>query len=420
MAQTDRKKMQLSTKVFIGFGLGIVLGLIFKEDILVIKPFGDLFLRLIKMIVVPLVFFSVTGGIANMGDINKLRRVGGKTLLYYLGTTAISGLIGVTVANLMNPGSGFAIDLIKQGSVQAKVAPKLSETLLSMVPTNPAQALVEGNLIQIILFAVFLGIAITIIGEKGKVLKNVCDSAAEAMYKITAMVMEYSPIGVTALIAVAVGEYGLKIVGPLSSLILADYVGMLLITVVMYGVMLKFIAKVKLGYFFKNILKIWAVTASTTSSSGTLPVTIRVTEEDFKIKPELAGFTLPLGATMNMNGAAVYFAIATVFVSQIYGVHLTLVQQVMTVLLSTLIAVGAPGIPGGGIVMTIMLLGTMGLPIEIMGLIAGIYRILDIGHTTVNVTGDVVSTLCIAETEPEFKVSASCIAETEPELKASA
>ena len=420
MAQTDRKKMQLSTKVFIGFGLGIVLGLIFKEDILVIKPFGDLFLRLIKMIVVPLVFFSVTGGIENMGDINKLRRVGGKTLLYYLGTTAISGLIGVTVANLMNPGSGFAIDLIKQGSVQAKVAPKLSETLLSMVPTNPAQALVEGNLIQIILFAVFLGIAITIIGEKGKVLKNVCDSAAEAMYKITAMVMEYSPIGVTALIAVAVGEYGLKIVGPLSSLILADYVGMLLITVVMYGVMLKFIAKVKLGYFFKNILKIWAVTASTTSSSGTLPVTIRVTEEDFKIKPELAGFTLPLGATMNMNGAAVYFAIATVFVSQIYGVHLTLVQQVMTVLLSTLIAVGAPGIPGGGIVMTIMLLGTMGLPIEIMGLIAGIYRILDIGHTTVNVTGDVVSTLCIAETEPEFKVSASCIAETEPELKASA
>ena len=346
MAQV-KKKMQLSTKVFIGFGLGIVLGLVFKQDILVIKPFGDLFLRLIKMIVVPLVFFSVAGGIANMGDIKKLRRVGGKTLLFYLVTTAVSGLIGLTVANIMNPGAGFAIDLIKEGSVQGKAAPKLSETLLNMVPTNPVQALVEGNLIQIILFAVFLGIAITIIGEKGKFLKNACDSAAEAMYSVTAMVMEYSPIGVTALIAVAVGEYGLKIVGPLSSLILADYVGMLLITVVMYGVMLKFIAKVKLGFFFKNILKIWAVTASTTSSSGTLPVTIRVTEEDFKIKPELAGFTLPLGATMNMNGAAVYFAVATVFVSQIYGVQLTLVQQIMTVLLSTLIAVGAPGIPGG-------------------------------------------------------------------------
>ena len=403
MAQMEKRKMQLSTKVFIGFGLGIVLGLIFKEDILVIKPFGDLFLRLIKMIVVPLVFFSVTGGIANMGDIKKLRRVGGKTLLFYLMTTAVSGAIGLTVANLMNPGGGFSIDLIKQGAVQAKAAPKLSDTLLNMVPTNPVQALVEGNLIQIILFAVFLGIAITIIGEKGKSLKNICDNAAEAMYKITAIVMEYSPIGVTALIAAAVGEYGLKIVGPLSSLILADYVGMLLITVVMYSVMLKFIAKVNLGHFFKNISKVWAVTASTTSSSGTLPVTIRVTEEDFKVKPELAGFTLPLGATMNMNGAAVYFAVATVFVSQIYGVHLTLVQQIMTVLLSTLIAVGAPGIPGGGIVMTIMLLGTMGLPIEIMGLIAGIYRILDIGHTTVNVTGDVVSTLCIAETEPEFK-----------------
>lgn len=223
------------------------------------------------------------------------------------------------------------------------------------------------------------------------------------MYKITAMVMEYSPIGVTALIAASVGEYGLKIFGPLGKLILADYVGMMLVIVLLYIGMLRFVAKVPLGLFFKNITKVWAVTASTTSSSGSLPVTLRIAEDDFNVKPELASFTLPLGATMNMNGAAVYFGVAVVFVSQIYGIDLSFMQQIMVILMATLISVGAPGIPGGGIVLTIMLLNTMGLPIEIMGLIAGIYRILDMGHTSLNVTGDIVSTLCIARIENEFK-----------------
>ncbi|MBF4694439.1 dicarboxylate/amino acid:cation symporter [Fusibacter ferrireducens] len=399
-----KSKMQLSTKVFIGFGLGIILGLIFKEQILVIKPLGDLFLRLIKMIVVPLVFFSIISGVASMGDIKKLQRVGSKTLLYYFVTTAISGLIGLTVARALKPGAGFALDMIQNGTVEAKEAPKFMDTLLNMVPVNPFQSLVDGNLIQIIIFAVFVGIAITIIGEKGKPVKDIADSLAEIMYKITGIVMAYSPIGVTALIAASVGEYGLKIFGPLSKLILADYVGMGLVLVLLYTVMLKVIAKIGLKEFYKHIFKIWAVTASTTSSSGTLPVSIRTVEEDFNVKPELAGFTLPLGATMNMNGAAIYFAVAVVFVSQIYGIEMSFAQQGMIVLLSTMISVGAPGIPGGGIVMTIMLLNTMGLPVEIMGLIAGIYRILDMGHTTINVTGDVVSTLCIARTENEYKV----------------
>jgi len=398
-------KMQLGTKIFIGFGLGIILGLIFKEQIVVIKPLGDLFLRLIKMIVVPLVLFSIVSGVASMGDIKKLKRVGGITLLYYLVTTAIAGAIGLFIARMLSPGAGFVLDSIEKGAVKAKAAPTLAETLLNMVPTNPIQSLADGNLMQVIIFAVFFGIAITIIGEKARPVKEFFDGAAELMYKITAMVMEYAPIGVTALIAVSIGEYGLKIFGPMSKLILADYLGLTLVVCIMYVFMLKFIAKVPLGHFFKNIMKVWAVTASTTSSSGTLPVTIRVTEEDFNVKPELAGFTLPLGATMNMNGAAVYFAMVTVFVAQIYGIELSLTQQIQTIVLATMIAVGAPGIPGGGIVMTIMLLNTMGLPIDIMGLIAGMYRILDMGHTTLNVTGDVVSTLCIARSENEFKAT---------------
>jgi Na+/H+-dicarboxylate symporter len=398
------KKMQLSTKVFIGFGLGILLGIIFKEKIMIIKPLGDLFLRLIKMIVVPLVTFSIISGVASMGDVKKLKRVGTKTLLYYIITTAISGIIGLVVARIIKPGTGFALNLLESGKVEAKAAPKLVDTLLSMVPTNPVQALLEGNLIQIIVFAVFFGIAITFVGAKAKPIKDFCDGATEVMYKVTAFVMEFSPIGVTALIAVSVGEYGLKIFGPLGKLILADYVGLTLIVVVLYTIMLKFIAKFSLKEFFKYIPKVWAMTASTTSSSGTLPLTIRVTEDDFKVKDELAAFTLPLGATMNMNGAANYFAVAVIFVSQIYGIDMSFTQQLMIILLSTLISVGAPGIPGGGIVLTIMLLNTMGLPIEIGGLIAGMYRIIDMGHTTLNVTGDVVSTLCIARSENMFNI----------------
>lgn len=397
------KKMQLSTKVFIGFGLGILLGVIFKEKILIIKPLGDLFLRLIKMIVVPLIFFSIVSGVASMGDVKKLQRVGSKTLLYYLVTTGISGLIGLFAARLIKPGAGFSMALIQTGNVEVKEAPKLLDTLLNMVPTNPVQALVDGNLIQIIVFSIFFGIAITFVGSKAKPVKDFFESATEIMYKVTNFVMEFSPIGVTALIATSVGEYGLKIFGPLGKLILADYVGMILIILVLYTLMLKFIAKVSLTDFFRNIPKIWAVTASTTSSSGTLPVTISVTEKDYKVKGELASFTLPLGATMNMNGAANYFAVAIIFVAQIYGIEMSLTQQLMTILLATLISVGAPGIPGGGIVLTIMLLNTMGLPVDIMGLIAGIYRILDMGHTTLNVTGDVVSTLCIARSEDMFE-----------------
>lgn len=395
--------MQLSTKVFIGFGLGILLGVIFKEKILIIKPLGDLFLRLIKMIVVPLIFFSIVSGVASMGDVKKLQRVGSKTLLYYLVTTGISGLIGLFAARLIKPGAGFSMALIQTGNVEVKEAPKLLDTLLNMVPTNPVQALVDGNLIQIIVFSIFFGIAITFVGSKAKPVKDFFESATEIMYKVTNFVMEFSPIGVTALIATSVGEYGLKIFGPLGKLILADYVGMILIILVLYTLMLKFIAKVSLTDFFRNIPKIWAVTASTTSSSGTLPVTISVTEKDYKVKGELASFTLPLGATMNMNGAANYFAVAIIFVAQIYGIEMSLTQQLMTILLATLISVGAPGIPGGGIVLTIMLLNTMGLPVDIMGLIAGIYRILDMGHTTLNVTGDVVSTLCIARSEDMFE-----------------
>lgn len=395
------KKLGLGTKVFIGFVIGIILGLIFKEKILVIKPVGDIFLTLIKMIVVPLIFFSITSGIFSIGDVQKLKRIGSKTLLYFIGTTLLAGGIGLLVANLIKPGDGINIASIDAASTEyeASTIPTFGETILGLFPSNPLQSLAEGNLMQIIIFALFLGISVTLIGNKSESIKKLFNEGTEVMYKMTGIVMEFSPLGVAALMACTIGEYGLKIFGPLGEFILVDYIGLISVIIVVYLFMLKFVAKFSITKFFKHIVKIWAVTVSTTSSSGTLPVTISVVKNDYKVKEELALFTLPIGATINMNGAVVYYSAAIIFVSQIYGVHMPISQQLLIVLMATLISVGSPGIPGGGIVMTIMLLTTMGLPMEIVGLIAGIYRILDMGHTTLNVTGDVVSTLCIARSE---------------------
>ncbi|MGM0924774.1 MAG: dicarboxylate/amino acid:cation symporter [Bacillota bacterium] len=395
-----KKKLGLGTKVFIGFVIGIILGLIFKEKILIVKPIGDIFLTLIKMIVVPLIFFSITSGIFSIGDVQKLKRIGTKTFVYYIGTTLLAGGIGLLVAHLFKPGKGINIANIEASSeYEASEIPTFGETILGLFPSNPVQALAEGNLMQIIIFSLFLGISIVLIGNKSETLKKFFDEGTEVMSKMTGIIMAFSPIGVAALMACTIGEYGLKIFGPLGKFILVDYIGLISVIILMYLFMLKFIAKFPISKFFKSIGKIWVVTASTTSSSGTLPVTISVTKEDYKVKEELAQFTLPIGATMNMNGAVVYYSAAVIFVSQIYGIEMPLSQQLLIILMTTLISVGSPGIPGGGIVMTIMLLTTLGLPMEIVGMIAGIYRIIDMGHTTLNVTGDVVSTLCIARSE---------------------
>ena len=394
------KKLGLTSKIFIGFALGIILGLIFGEKVTVIKPLGDIFLTLIKMIVVPLVFCSITSGVASIGDINKLKRIGSITLIYFVVATMLAGIIGLVIAQLVQPGSGVELNMIQANSKnEAKDMPTLAKTLLDMFPSNPIKALVDGNLMQIIVFSLFLGVSLTLLGEKGKKAIELFDIGTEAMYKMTAIVMDFSPIGVAALMACSIGEYGLKIFGPLGKFILTDYLGLLAVILLLYVPMLKFIAKIPLGYFFKKVLQIWLVTASTTSSSGTLPVTISVTKKKFGVSDELAEFILPLGATMNMNGAVVYYSAAVMFVSQIYGVTMDLSQQVLIIILATIISIGSPGIPGGGIVMTIMLLTTMGLPMEIVGMIAGIYRIIDMGHTTLNVTGDVITSLCIGRSE---------------------
>ena len=393
------QKIGLTTKVFIGFALGIILGILFQEKILFIKIVGDIFLSLIKMVVVPMVFFSIISGITNITDINRLKRVGIKILLIYIVTTIISGFIGLAVVHAVKPGIGFVLDTSAAGTVEVAKMPGIADTVLSMFPVNIIASMAAGDMMPIIIFCGFFGVAMTMLGEKVSHVRAFINEATEIMYQITAIGMSFSPYGVCALMACTTGQYGLKIFGPLGKFILCDYLNCIIIVFGMYFILLTLIGKVKFPYFLKKILPLWAVTASTTSSSGSLPVTMRITNDDFKVEKELYGFSLPLGATINMNAGGAYFGLAVVFASQIYGIPMTFGQELMTVLLSTIISVGSPGIPGGGIVMTVMLLTTMGLPIEIMGMIAGIYKIIDIAHTTINVTGDVVGTIVVARSE---------------------
>lgn len=393
------KKIGLTTKVFIGFILGILLGIIFGEKILVIKIVGDIFLSLIKMLVVPLVFFSIISGITNITNIDRLKRVGGKILLMYVVTTAIAGFIGLGVGHLIQPGKGFVLDTSLAGAYEATEMPSVTDTIVSMVPSNIISSMANGDMMPIIIFCAFVGVSMTLLGGKVENVRNFINESTEIMYRMTSIVMSVSPYGVCALMACTIGEYGISIFGPLGRFIFCDYLNCIIIVFVMYFIILTFMGKVNFLYFLKKILPLWAVTASTTSSSGSLPVTMRITEEDFGVEEELYGFSLPLGATINMNAGGAYYAIAVVFASQIYGINMSIGQELTIVLLATLISVGSPGIPGGGIVMTVMLLTTMGLPVEVMGMIAGVYKIIDIAHTTINVTGDVVSTIAVARSE---------------------
>ena len=398
----EKKKLSLATKTFIGFGLGIVIGLIFGEKASIIKPLGTIFLNMIKMIVVPMVFCSITAGVASLNDVRKLRSIGVKVLVIYAVTSAISTLIGFLVATVIDPGKGFDMSALGEVSYEAKEMPSVLDTIIDMFPTNVFQSFVNGNMLQIIVFAIFLGIALIMLGDKGQKMTTAVQYVADAMYKITAIVMEFSPIGVCALLADSVGAYGLKVFGPLGKLILTVYAADIALILVMYVPMLAFLARFPVGKFFKGILPLWAVTLSTTSSAGSLPLTTSITNDKFGVSPELSSFSLPLGATINMNGGCIYYAAAIVLTAQVYGMKLGAAELFTIIVTTVLVAMGCPGVPGGAIIMTTILLTNMGLPLEIVGLIAGIFRIIDMADTTFNVTGDVVSTLCVARSEKMF------------------
>ncbi|SES94281.1 Na+/H+-dicarboxylate symporter [Natronincola peptidivorans] len=398
--------MKLTTKILLGLVAGIVVGLLLGGAPEIahtyIAPFGRLFLNLINMIIVPLVFSSLIVGAASTGDVKKLGRIGGKTVGFYLMTTAVAVTIGLVLGNVMQPGAGLSIPV--DASIEAGQSPPLAETLLNIIPRNPFNALVTGSMLQIIAFALFLGIGITLVGEKGKPFLSFFDSLAEIMYKITAFIMSLAPYGVFALIVPVVAVNGPAVLLPLLKVIAAVYIGAILHAVIVYSSIVKIFGKINPLKFFKGISPAAAVAFSTCSSAGTLPVTIKSARDNLGVPNGVASFVLPLGATINMDGTALYQGVCALFVAQVYGLDLSIAQQVSIILTATLASIGTAGVPGAGFIMLTMVLTSVGLPLEGSALIAGIDRILDMARTSVNVVGDAAVSVAVSATENELDV----------------
>ncbi|BAA30399.1 dicarboxylate/amino acid:cation symporter [Pyrococcus horikoshii] len=406
-------------KILIGLILGAIVGLIlghygYADAVKTyVKPFGDLFVRLLKMLVMPIVFASLVVGAASISPA-RLGRVGVKIVVYYLLTSAFAVTLGIIMARLFNPGAGIHLAVGGQ-QFQPKQAPPLVKILLDIVPTNPFGALANGQVLPTIFFAIILGIAITYLmnSENEKVRKSAetlldaINGLAEAMYKIVNGVMQYAPIGVFALIAYVMAEQGVKVVGELAKVTAAVYVGLTLQILLVYFVLLKIYGIDPIS-FIKKAKDAMLTAFVTRSSSGTLPVTMRVAKE-MGISEGIYSFTLPLGATINMDGTALYQGVCTFFIANALGSHLTVGQQLTIVLTAVLASIGTAGVPGAGAIMLAMVLESVGLPLTdpnvaaAYAMILGIDAILDMGRTMVNVTGDLTGTAIVAKTEGELE-----------------
>jgi len=408
-----KKRLGLASRVLIGLAIGIVVGIIvyylpsgtLKDKILIDGLFqlvGQVFLRGIMMCVVPLVFVSLVNGAASMGDIKKLGRIGGKTITFYLITTAVAIVIGLVMAFIINPGVGLDMGAIETVEVTEREGTSIVQILYEMIPRNPIQALAEGNMLQIIVFAILTGIALTSIGEKGKKVLDLFEELNELVMKLVSMVMTIAPIGVFGLVARTFGQTGIAALLPLAKCVLAVYIALALHAILVYGGMLKGLTGLSPIRFYKKFYPAMAVAFSTASSSATLPVTMDLTQNRIGASKEIAAFALPLGATINMDGTAIYQGVAAVFIAQVYGIDLTIGMMATIVLSATLASIGTAGVPGAGSIMLTMVLQSVGLPLEGLGLILGIDRIFDMGRTAMNITGDAVCTTIISKQEGEF------------------
>ena len=397
-----RKKIPLIWKIAIGFVLGILAGAVLKDKAQVLAPVGKVFITLLKMLIVPLVFSSLVVGTASLGDPRKLGRIGAKTITLYLVTTAVAIVIGLILGNVMQPGSGMALSVDTSG-FKAPVPPSVTDVLIGIFPDNIAKSLAEANMLQIIVFALFFGVAAVLAGEKGKPVINLMDSVAEAMYKLTGMVMAFAPYGVFALIATTVAKYGLSVLAPFAKVIFAVYLGCILHAVLIYsGLIMVFVKKSPLWYF-SGVKESMLTAFVTRSSSATLPVTMRVAQENLGVSEGIASFVLPLGATINMDGTALYQGICALFVAQAYGIPLSMGAQANIILTATLASIGTAGVPGAGLIMLTLVLTAVGLPIEGVALVAGIDAVLDMARTSINVTGDSCVAAVVAKTEGELR-----------------
>ena len=389
-------EIPLWQRVITALILGVLTGWAWGPDAESIKWIGDFFIRSIKMLVVPLIFFSLVSGIAAIGDLRKLGAVGGRALLLFVVTGQIAVWLGLGLGTLVAPGSGIDTSTIEMGETPEPNPATATDMILSIVPESPVQVMADVSVLPLIVFSLLIGTGILMAKEDGLPVQKVFDSGAVIMQKVTMVVMELTPFGVFALMAWVAGTLGFDALLALGKLVALNYVGCLLIIFIMYSAMLKFIARLPVRDFFRGIIDAMAVSYSTASSNATLPVTLRCAERNLGVSNSVASFVIALGATINMNGTAMYLGLATLFGAQIFGVDLSMSDYFLISILATLGAVGAAGIPGAGLIMMALVFGAVGVPLETIAFVAGVDRIMDMMRTTTNVSGDAAVATTVA------------------------
>ena len=408
----EKKKMSLAMQIFIALVLAIAAGLLLQKHAqfaeTYIKPFGTIFLNLLKFIVVPIVLFSIMCGIISMRDIKKVGAIGLKTVVYYMCTTAFAITIGLIGGNLFK--KMFPVIATTDLSYQVGEKTSLMDTIVNIFPSNFISPMAEANMLQVIVMALLIGFAIILVGEeKNTRIITACNDLNDVFMKCMEMILKLSPIGVFCLLCPVVAANGATIIGSLAMVLLAAYVCYIVHAVVVYSFAVKTIGGISPLTFFKEMLPAIMFAFSSASSVGTLPINMECTEK-LGTSREIASFILPLGATINMDGTAIYQGVCAIFIASCYGIHLTLPQMLTIIFTATLASIGTAGVPGAGMVMLAMVLTSVGLPVDGIALGDGVDRIFDMGRTTVNITGD--ASCCVIVSNLEKKREARKMAKS--------
>ena len=396
----QKKKLSLATQIFIALVLAIVVGLLMGDYYdfanAYIKPFGTIFLNLIKFIVVPIVLFSIMCGIISMKDVRKVGSIGLKTVAYYMCTTAVAIVIGLAGGNLFK--GMFPAIATTDLAYEAAESTSLMETVVNIFPSNFISPMVNANMLQIIVMALLIGFAIVSVGEKNVTVVNAFNDLNEIFMKCMEMILRLSPVGVFCLLCPVIAENGPAIIGSLAMVLLTAYICYFVHALVVYSLTVGTLGGLSPVKFFKGMMPAILFAFSSASSVGTLPLNMECTQK-LGASREVSSFVLPLGATINMDGTAIYQGVCAIFIAACYGIELTLPQMLTIVLTATLASIGTAGVPGAGMVMLAMVLTSVGLPVDGIALVAGVDRIFDMGRTTVNITGDACCSIIVSNME---------------------
>ncbi|OAH55828.1 MULTISPECIES: cation:dicarboxylase symporter family transporter [Bacillaceae] len=404
------KKVSLAWQILIGLIIGIAVGAIFYENPAVqtyLQPIGDIFIRLIKMIVIPIVVASLIIGVAGVGDIKKLGKLGGKTLLYFEIITTFAIIVGLFAANIFQPGAGLDMNSLDKGNIDSYVSTaeevqnhSFADTFVNIVPANLFESLAKGDMLAIIFFSVIFGLGVAAIGEKGKPVLQFFQGTADAMFFVTNQIMKFAPFGVFALIGVTVSKFGLASLIPLSKLVILVYGAMFFFIVIVLGLVAKFVG-VNIFHLFR-ILKDELILAYSTASSETVLPKLMEKMEKFGCPKAIVSFVIPTGYSFNLDGSTLYQAIAALFIAQMYGIDLSIADQISLLFVLMVTSKGIAGVPGVSFVVLLATLGSVGIPAEGLAFIAGIDRILDMARTVVNVVGNSLAAIVLSKWEGQY------------------